>query len=260
MPADKTSGRKRTIGITLGGVATVLTLWYALPGQPVQAALCENIPSSWNLSPRLCASEFRTVDPNVAEDLVDTFLTRASGAQPKNAYNMMSETLRAKSKGFIKEWEPILFADRLEPLRPVKQGQNRFTLTYVTYNGEGQDVAPPNGRVNTYTAEIGLTIVGADIEITVFEPPNRLNGERTPYYQEVPGEWAKTYDHPQRLPDDVAAPRVEPQQRLSLLCQVQDRDGTWWSRTGWGWIAHADLTEGEGKRAVVPMCSSHQAR
>ena len=230
MTADDAVGRKRNIGITLGSVATLLGLWYALPGQPVQAGLCEKVPSAWKLSTRLCASEFRTIDTAEAEAFVDVFLARASGAQPRSAYNMMSEEMRAEDLGFVKGWEPILFADRLEPLRPAEQGHNHFTLTYVTYNGEGADVAPPNGRVNKYAAEIGLTKVGTDIEITAFEPPNRLDGERTPYYQEVPGDWAKTYDHPKRVHDDVAAPQVEPQQLLSLLCQVQNQDGTWWSR------------------------------
>lgn len=233
-------------------IGAVLGIWYGLPGTPVQAAACERVPSAWTVPPQVCDPQFRRLPLPEATAAIDTFLSRASGAQPENAFRSLSPELQAEYPGFVEGWYPILAAMRLADIQPVDGRLNDYTVTYVTYDGEGEDVGPAAGDVRWGTQILGLREVDGQMEVDRYEPFVPDGRAWVHYVRDHRVVMGQSYASASR--EREVLPQVRPSTPLSLLCQLQDENGAWWSRTGWGWFPHADLALGETQRAGVPIC------
>lgn len=243
--------------VTAAGIAVVLTAWYGLKDDPLQSAACGQVPASVDVPAFVCPPRYRQLSDAAASDAVDTFLNRAGGSSPAGAFRMLTDESQKSHDGFANAWDTILFADRDASLTRTA-GLNTFVVSYATYDGGGDPVAPVRGKVSSYVRKV--QVIGP-----VDDPHIRLVGEVTrgtglmdevTYVRSFPVQRMQTYNRTDGR--SVAAPKVMPDQPLSLLCQVESNSG-WWSRTGWGWARNADLRAGEGRVPGVSLCHSHNA-
>ena len=138
------------------------------------------------------------------------------------------------------------------------KGLNTYEVTYATYDGGGEPIAPARGKVASHVQTV--QVLGP-----IEEPRIRLAGEASrgtglndevEFMKTFPTRRMQTFNSTEGR--SVAAPKVMPDQPLSLLCQVSSRSG-WWSRTGWGWVRNADLRTGDVRVAGVMPCDAHNA-
>ena len=260
-----TPGRRRGLptaaGVTASSTAllAVLAVWYTptFDGAPIQSFVCEKLPAEWTVVPtQVCEAEFRSVSLQDAEQAIDNYLNQASGADPQNAFDMFTEDVGVDNEEFLDRWEDTLFADRTGDVEEL--GDNKFRFTYTRYGGaKDHDVGPARGWVsNDDPTEMGLQRTDDDgFIIDHLSPPDRGPGDFVEYVRSQPISITETYKHAARV--NVVAPKVGRIHLLSLLCQVEIPGDGWWSRTGWGWIAHEDLQIGEGAVTGEPRCDEH---
>ncbi len=166
------------------------------------------------------SGEVRQLSNATATDAVDTFLRRAGGASPDGAFRMLTDESQRSHAGFVTAWGPVLFADRVGDLAKVK-GLNTYEVTYATYDGGGEPIAPARGKVASHVQTV--QVLGP-----IEEPRIRLAGEAsrgTALNDEV--EFMKTF--PTRRMQtfnstegrSVASPKVMPTNRSASSASQQ---------------------------------------
>lgn len=267
--ADNRSGWRVIEGVLGGAILAFFTILYTNDG--FHRSVCEWVPERVNRT-ILCPAEFRVLSVDDARPFLERFYGRASGAEPQDAWRMMSPVARGDSSSseFAEEWKDSLWAE----VREVKETEsfNRFEVSVRDYQKAGP-MMPSSvpGRVldATWTLELRRTDTGIKLhEIHEYGRDEGTN-PKTTFRRVVLEDASRTYRAP-RLSAKGQALSTDFKQGglLIALCQIERRDlrGVqpvtqddlgWWTRTAHGWIPNRVLESGDAPLADVGECDEH---
>jgi hypothetical protein len=174
-PETTGTGRKWKIGglatlVTV--VCTVLTLMVA-PG--VREALCRSVADWPTPLPFFCGDEYVRVDQVQAEKFLMRFYGRASGADPRRAYELLAdaERQRVPVEAFAHRWEDRAWAE-LAGIEPTGDGRfNSYRVLVRHYEGRETGGMLTSGAVVVRSSEVTLLKTGGAILLAHESEPQR---------------------------------------------------------------------------------------
>jgi len=187
--------RDHPVWIIGGALVAAAALW--LGPTDIQRRVCStDLVFGSGAGDFACKEEFQAVPIDEATATVDSFLGRASGARPQEAWDMLSAAVQARfpAADFETDWDKFLWAERTGDIES-QENRNTWLVTFRTYAGKANESA--SGDVDTMTIPIELTRQGnGRILITDMSLPNRIDAERRRYKAITPAILAKTYNRP----------------------------------------------------------------
>jgi len=205
-----------------------------------------------------CKDEFRAVTINDAAPFIDSFLGRAGGARPREAWDMLTPAVQSHLPwtDFSAEWTPLLWAERTGDIQP-QPGHNRWSVNFRSYAGDGNEA--PSGNVNEMNIPIEITRqTNGELSVSDIRLPDRSDGEKRRYPAVTPVVRTKTYNLPSAS-SAVAAPTILPGSLLRVLCQTQRTNDSLWLRTPLGWIAAGEVQQDTSHSLETPACDANHS-
>ena len=178
--------------ITAGTIAAACALWLG-PTDAQRRVCATDLVFGSRVGDVACKEEFRAIQALEATATVDSFLGRASGARPMEAWDMLSPSVQSRfpAGDFKTDWNRLLWAERVGNLEE-ESGRNSWLVTFRSYAGKSNESS--SGDVNTMTMPIELTRQSnGSIQVTNIRLPNRIDAREA---------WVHR-DHPRRHHQDV---------------------------------------------------------
>jgi hypothetical protein len=231
---------------------------------PVRPEVCgSDLPRWAHVVYRVCPYPERFISSREATDFVDRFLAKSRGSQ--RAEDLQENYVRPRDalskKGFAGDWDPVIYAERVEPLERTET-PNEFTVLIRRYRVPTMRLPNPD----FYTSTLGVDKITMTIHLTRESSAGQLWATDVRLAGRDPvGTWKQRRDVAVALTDfyDLPVRRPDSQQNLGRgatvyeICQLAVPQGVerqWWASTYLGWVPHADLAAGEGNAASVPVC------
>lgn len=236
-------------------VAGLTTAWW---GPDLRHAACSNAPLYGSVvsTPPVCAlSDLRIPDVE-ATDFIDSFLGRAGGARPDEAWKMLDRTVQDEigKDTFLKDWANILWAERLGPIRPGAN-HNTYIVHYRIFPGKSNEA--PRGQVGEYQVTVNLGLTDENkVMMTGVSLPDYVTGYELPYLGISPLKSANTFNR--ITTTSRVSYRAPAGSLLRALCQTVDQSGALWIRTPLGWIQGKDVRLPADATEIAP-CDGHHA-
>jgi hypothetical protein len=201
-----------------------------------------------------------------ATTLIDDFLAEAGGARPASAWRYLSDDYQ-KSTGkadFVKNWTPIVFAERLptadKVAAPERLNSNTWYFTYRIFTGDG--VNPPrSGLTKTLNADITIVYdsTGRPRIADLNDEGRAAEDTRVTYFRDFVREQTVTRTLPALRAH--AAQNLAADDTVRILCQLISDDGENWVRTSDGWLPVSVLRRASTENLAAPTCGpDHEAR
>lgn len=240
------------LGLAIAG----FVLWTTQPA--VQKKVCEHVLAGHDVAEWACDPEFQVVSTTDASAFMDSFLGRAGAADPREAWELMTPELQARTplRDFSALWD-VLWAERRGAL-DSEAGFNRWRVHYRTYGGATNEDSRGDINERSFSVQLQRVGDGQRLRLVDITSADRDDGGTVAYA----GGYVRVSVPSYNLPSShsrIAAPHLKAGGLLRILCSTQDQGGRLWARTPLGWIAVDDLDVRNWDPQAGAQCDPHHA-